>query len=145
MIEKIESDYIHVCIIFYVYRLCLTSNLPVRFTGMYLLLYKVRYIFCGDLLMCRILNIEYYIMNAKDISGKTGFHSACEEGHVKIVELLIKDSVEFNFDLNAKDSNGNSGYHLACRWQRSKFNDPVIKLIFDNSAEFNIDLNIYHS
>ena len=45
-------------------------------------------------------------LNTKDSGGKTGFYCACSSGHVKIVELLIKNSVEYNVDLNAEDISG---------------------------------------
>ena len=78
-----------------------------------------------------IFNID---VNAKDMYGKTGYHLACQNSQVRIVESLIKNSVEFNKDLNAK-VNGKTGYDFS--------SGQVKKLIFDNSAQFNIDLNNY--
>ena len=40
---------------------------------------------------------------------RTGFHVACKEGHVEIVELLIENAVKFNIDLNSKDEYGLTG------------------------------------
>ena len=58
-------------------------------------------------------------------------------GNVKIVELLIKNSVKFNIDLNAKDKDGKTVYISL----KNRGYDRVRKLIRDNSAQFNIDLN----
>ena len=73
-------------------------------------------------------------LNAKiEFDGETGFNCAFHYACVKIVELLIKKSVEYNIDLNAKNHNGFSGYALS--------SGQVKKMILDNSAQFNIDLN----
>ena len=40
---------------------------------------------------------------------RTGFHVACTQGHFEIVELLIKNAVEFKIDLNSKDEHGLTG------------------------------------
>merc|ERR1719483_2061675 len=75
-------------------------------------------------------------LNAKEVGG-TGFHYACRSGHIEIVELLIKNSVELNFNLNAKANNGFTGFHYAC------FNGHVkmVELLIQNSVEFHINLN----
>ena len=41
-------------------------------------------------------------------------HYACGSGQVRIVELLIENSVECNINLNAKDDVGKAGFHYAC-------------------------------
>ena len=60
-------------------------------------------------------------------------------GNVKLVELLIKNSVEFNMDLNAKNEYyGKTGFHYACeKYQKVK----LVELLIKNSVECNIDLN----
>ena len=35
-------------------------------------------------------------------------------GQVKVVEFLIKNSVEHNINLNAKDISGKTGFNYAC-------------------------------
>ena len=94
-------------------------------------------------------------MNAKDNYGDTGYHCACKWGYVrlkpslwvKLVELLIKNSVECNINLNAKNNNGKTGYHHACSHSQTGSHaqacGQVQKLILDNSTQFNIDLNRY--
>jgi len=94
--------------------------------------------------------VEFNIdLNVKARDGKarlTGFHYACKRGDVKIVELMIKKSVECNINLNAiddwqrcnKKKAGKTGYNY------SNGNGQVTRLIRDNSAQFNIDLNSYY-
>ena len=36
--------------------------------------------------------------------GMTPFHFACENGHIRIAEFIMKSSIENNIDLNAKNS-----------------------------------------
>jgi hypothetical protein len=57
--------------------------------------------------------------------------------NVKIVDLLIKNSVDYNIDLNGKDIFGKTGYHY-CEGQAK---GQVKKLILKNADQFNIDLN----
>ena len=55
--------------------------------------------------------------------GMTPFHFACENGHIRIAEFIMKSSIENNIDLNAKNSSdewhprnrGFTGFHYACQ------------------------------
>ena len=72
------------------------------------------------------------------LDGNTGFQYACKSGHVELVELLIKKSVEFNIDLITKDdSYGNTGFHYACMSGKVK----LVELLIKNSVELNLNLN----
>ena len=50
---------------------------------------------------------------ARNSSGDTALHLACENGKTELVELLIKSSKNFNIDLNAIKDNGCTALHLA--------------------------------
>ena len=47
-------------------------------------------------------------------SCPNSFHFACINGHAKIAEIIMKNSVKFNIKLNAKDDDGWTAFHLAC-------------------------------
>ena len=75
--------------------------------------------------------------------GETSFHLACKNGHLKIVQLLLKNTYsEFgsntkDLDLNAKNYIRETAFTLACK----KGHSEVVKLLIENSAAFSIDLN----
>ena len=98
---------------------------------------------------------------------RTPFQIACEKGHVRIAEFIIKNAAEFNIDLNVQDDfgssvelriknsmelnidlnalnhyNGSTGYHYACKNGHVK----IVELLIKNSVELKIDLNAqnYH-
>ena len=80
-------------------------------------------------------------LHYEDRDGKaslTGFHNACKRGHIKIVELLIKNSVECKINLNAKNGDGMTGFHYAFESGRIE----LVKVLIKNTVEFNIDLNV---
>ena len=54
-------------------------------------------------------------LNATDQSGGTAFHIVCKKGHMKIVELMLQKSTEFNINLNAEDNFNQTPFHLACK------------------------------
>ena len=66
--------------------------------------------------------IEY---NAMDISGMTGFHWACEKGHMGVVEKLV--SYPDLVDLGAKDNHGRNGF-LWASWSGKV---DVMSLLFN--------------
>ena len=77
-------------------------------------------------------SIKYNIdLNAKDsLHGYTGFHFACFEGHVEIVEILVDNAEEFDIDLRVKDFFDRTGLDIAERerdWmiRRSKVTNNV--------------------
>ena len=70
-------------------------------------------------------------------SGMTAFHLASKNGHLKIAELIVQKSAEFNIDLDAKTDNGMTAFHFSCQAGHFK----IAELIMKKSAEFKIDLN----
>ena len=68
-------------------------------------------------------------------SGMTPFHFACEKGHSRIAEFILKSSIENIFlfiDLNAKDFSGKTGYHYACESGHVKIVELLINKIKGN-------------
>ena len=65
---------------------------------------------------------------------RTAFHIACNEGHAKIAEFLIKNSEEFEIDLYARDYFGDTAFHLAIQ------HTSIVKLLIEKSRD--LDLNI---
>ena len=59
--------------------------------------------------------------------GRNGFHSACFNGHLKIVSLLLKESDMKNIEVNALTNEGDTAFHLAC-WQGKL---EVVKLLIE--------------
>ena len=92
------------------------------------------------------IEIFYLIMGKEDAKNQnnemfqTPFLLACEYGHVKIAEMLMKNSTELNIDLNAKTKlqNGKTAFQLACEKGQSE----TTKMLMKNSTNLNIDLNI---
>merc|ERR1712223_678169 len=71
----------------------------------------------------------------KNNGGRTAFHFACYKGHVKIAEMLIKNSAQFRIDLNAKDNGGMTAFHWACMYGRTS----IVGIMINNSESFNLD------
>ena len=46
--------------------------------------------------------------------GIETFHRACEDGHLEVVQLLIKMCKELKLDLNSGNEEGQTAFHLAC-------------------------------
>merc|ERR1712038_1632112 len=72
----------------------------------------------------------------KDNGGWTAFHFACYEDHVKIAEMLIKNSAQFKIDLNAKDNVGMTAFHRVCMYGQTS----IVGIMINNSESFNLDL-----
>ena len=53
-------------------------------------------------------------LNEVERTGKTAFHLACENGHLRTVEILLQKSAIFGIDPNAKSNNGRTGFQYAC-------------------------------
>ena len=83
------------------------------------------------------LNID---LNSTSLKRRTGFHLACENGHVKIVEMLIQKSDELNINLNAVNLIRKEG-RTAFQWSCENGNFKIIEVLMENSIEFSIDLN----
>ena len=67
-------------------------------------------------------------LNAKDSFGKNAFSLTCEFGHLKIAEMLMKNSVEKKIDLNNKDRAGWSAFQLACKYGYLNIAEMIIKV-----------------
>ena len=74
----------------------------------------------------------------KDVGGDKAFQFACENGHLKMLELLFQTPSEFNIDYNAQDWWDLTAFHKACRNGYTK----IAKMLIHKSAEFDIDMNI---
>ena len=85
-----------------------------------------------------IFEIEQnFDINTQDEQGRTVFHCACMNGHTKIAQRLIQNSVLVNLDLNLKSWNGWTALHLSCASGQSK----IVNILIKNSEQFNIELN----
>ena len=81
-------------------------------------------------------------INIKNERGETSFHLACKNGHLKIVQLLLKKlktifdlGANFVFDnhgtdINAPTKYGNTALHLACIGGLS----DVVKILLKDAA-----------
>ena len=69
-------------------------------------------------------------MNLGDINGSTPLHDACDNGHIDIVNSLLK----CNSSVNLCDINGSTPLHLACIEGYKGIVDIFIKL--------NVDINL---
>ena len=78
------------------------------------------------------------VKNPKNQDGDTAFHYVCQNGHLKIANIIILRSAELNFDLNAKNKHGITAFNFACRRGQSK----IVEMLVDISAEFNIEMNV---
>ena len=67
--------------------------------------------------------------------GEQGFLTACCNGRINIVEMLIEKSVPLELDLTATFS-GLTGFYLACRGGHTN----VVELLLDKSESVNFDL-----
>ena len=67
--------------------------------------------------------------------GEQGFLTACCNGRINIVEMLIDKSVPLELDLTATFS-GLTGFYLACRGGHTN----VVELLLDKSESVNFDL-----
>ena len=63
-------------------------------------------------------------INSKNKNGSTPFHLACINGHLAILEILIKD---IRLKINSKDNDGNTGFHYACKNGHLAIVDFLIK------------------
>ncbi|KOB71834.1 putative integrin-linked protein kinase [Operophtera brumata] len=74
----------------------------------------------GNALQVRVwLDDTEHDMNQGDDHGFSPLHWACKEGHLKIVEMLIKRGARLlqnRVDVNFTNEHGNSPLHYACFW-----------------------------
>ena len=67
----------------------------------------------------------------------TPFHLSCAYGHIKIVEIFVKNSVILNIDLNSVTYTcGWTGFHCACQNGQLK----IAEFLMENSDIFDIDV-----
>ena len=76
------------------------------------------------------------IAKKNDNKTKT-FQLACENGHFKMANMLIKKAKEFKIDVNVKNKNDDTPFHLAY----TNGNFEITNMLLLKSAEINIDLN----
>ena len=92
-----------------------------------------------DLFMETLVNSKIDL-NIKDNYGYTPFHNACQNGHVKLAEMLMKKSIELDIDLNGKifdpAYDGWTPFHLACFFGKT----DIVKIMIDNSESLKLDL-----
>ena len=69
-------------------------------------------------------------MNYKDESGWTALHYSCDEGNLKIVDILIKS----NIDINCRTNNKKTPIHLAVT--HGYFD--ITKLLIENGCSINV-------
>ena len=76
------------------------------------------------------LQKEYININYTDENGNTALHYACDEGNLKIVEILI----QANCDTNIKNNNKQTPLHLSTK--RGYFD--ISKMLIESGAILNI-------
>ena len=69
--------------------------------------------------------------------GHRAFMAACENGHTEIVDLLMNASKEHGIDLNASNVYGKTGFMVACENGHTE----IVNLMMNASKEHVIDLN----
>ena len=78
--------------------------------------------------------IEKNPKNPWPFSDMTPFHIACEKGHFRIAEFIMKRSIEYNIDLNSTSIYGLKGFHFACL----SGHVTIVELLIKNSVEYSI-------
>ena len=78
-----------------------------------------------------------YDFNSRDRYGRTCFMYACKYGCLRVVKLLLANSIEKNIDVNARDHLGKTALSLASIHGYSS----VVKYLLENSKEFGINPN----
>ena len=95
----------------------------------------------NEIIVKELLNLgpskDLLHLDFKEGNKDTPLHFACENGHVDVVELIMKNSINFNNDLNAKCIYGETAFHAICRNGKS----DIAEMIMKNSFDLNIDLN----
>ena len=80
-----------------------------------------------------------FISPSNRTKTSTPFHVVCSNGHSKMAELFVRNSIKYNIDLNAKDSlHGYTGFHFAC----FEGHVEIVEILVDNAEEFDIDLRV---
>jgi len=69
-------------------------------------------------------------MNIGDDDGCTGFHEACREGSLEVIQLLLQEG----FDINIRDHVGRTGFHEACDYGELN----VVQFLLQEGFDINI-------
>ena len=85
----------------------------------------------------KILLETPYDFSSRDKYGRTCFMYACKYGCLRIVKLLLANSVEKKIDVNAKDHLGKTALCLAGIHGKS----GIVKYLLETSEEFGINPN----
>ena len=72
----------------------------------------------AEVIMKKYLELKIHL-NRKCKWGNTSFHTACEVGCFKIVDVMIEQSESLEIDLKAKDNYSKTGYQLAKEFGRT--------------------------
>jgi len=72
---------------------------------------------------------EFDIKVGSTEHGETGFHFACERGHLNVIQFLV----EQEFDMNVYDDDGLTGFHLACIFGHLN----VVKFLVEQKYDMN--------
>ena len=82
-------------------------------------------------------------LNVTKSNGWTGFHYACDLGHLDVVKIVMEnakvlreDGLISNVDLDAKNKEGNTGFHTACSYGYEK----IVEQMLNNSDNLKLDL-----
>ena len=72
-------------------------------------------------------------LNKKDNSGNTLLMDLCNIGD----EIMVKNLLEFQFDVNVKNNNGDTALHLAVK----NDHDSIVAILIREGEKLGIDLN----
>ena len=92
---------------------------------------------CGQLEMFQNILQREKIENLKINFGRNLFYLAWNYGHLKVAEILLKESESFCIDISPKSGQKLTFFHKAC----VEGNLNIAKLIIQKFSELNIDLN----
>ena len=83
------------------------------------------------------LNTGKFLDEGNEGHENTGFQLACKFGHLKLAEMLLEKSVNFDIDIHAMNANGQTAFHLAC----DKGQTEIVQLLLQKSSQLKIALN----
>ena len=79
-----------------------------------------------------------WITIVNDKGPKQAFRAACINGHLKMVQMLLKEPNRFHINVNSKEgSKRRTAFHWSCENGHTQIAELIIKKSFD----FDIDLN----
>jgi len=80
--------------------------------------------------MVHFLVQKGFAMNVRNNDGETGFHLACFNGKLNVVQFLLQKG----FDMNVRGNGGETGFHWAC--DRGKLN--VVHFLVEKGFDMNV-------